>query len=229
NPRRAPEPIELNNGHVDLVPAGARLAGRHQRINYHVDLEPIEADALFFAGTPETVDLRAASIYRTEGGGYRMGGPAPQVLRYDAYSVLEDPPERALAIQPAPVLPLAARNQLLQLPPLDRRIAELARSFTANALTDAERARAVERRLRVDYGYTLELPERRVRDPLANFLFMRKKGHCEYVASAMAVMLRSLGIPARLATGFQSWIYNSVSDLWLVRASDAHSWVDAWE
>ena len=228
NPSRPPESIELNNGHVDLVPAGARLPGRRRRINYHVDLEPIEADALFFAGTPETLDLRIASIYRTEGGAYRLRRPVSEILHYDAYSVLEDPPERALAIHPAPVLPLAARNQFLQLPPLDRRIAELAHSFTANALTDAERARAIERRLRVDYGYTLELPDRRQRDPLANFLFARKKGHCEYFASAMAVMLRSLGIPARLATGFQSGIYNSVSDLWLVRASDAHSWVEAW-
>src|SRR6185369_17080850 len=46
--------------------------------------------------------------------------------------------------------------------------------------------------------------------------------------SSMAVMLRSIGIPARLATGFQSGVYNPVSDLWLVRASDAHSWVEAW-
>jgi hypothetical protein len=44
----------------------------------------------------------------------------------------------------------------------------------------------------------------------------------------MAVMLRTLGVPARLATGFQSGVYNPVSDLWLVRASDAHSWVEAW-
>ena len=65
-------------------------------------------------------------------------------------------------------------------------------------------------------------------DPLANFLFARRKGHCEYFASSMAVMLRSLGIPARLATGFQSGVYNPVSDLWLMRASDAHSWVEAW-
>src|SRR5262249_44327080 len=89
-------------------------------------------------------------------------------------------------------------------------------------------ARAIERGLRTTYGYTLQLPDRDIPDPLAYFLFTRKKGHCEYFASAMAVMLRSLGIPARLATGFQSGIYNSVSDLWLVRASDAHSWVEAW-
>jgi hypothetical protein len=94
--------------------------------------------------------------------------------------------------------------------------------------TDLERARAIERRLRADYGYTLELPDHEVADPLAYFLFTRKKGHCEYFASAMTVMLRATGIPARLATGFQSGVYNPITDFWLVRASDAHAWVEAW-
>src|SRR5476649_2496092 len=89
-------------------------------------------------------------------------------------------------------------------------------------------ARAIERHLRTAYGYTLELPDKETHDPLANFLFQRKKGYCEYFASAMAVMLRTVGIPARMATGFQSGVYNPISDLWLVRASDAHSWVEAW-
>jgi len=67
-----------------------------------------------------------------------------------------------------------------------------------------------------------------VADPLAYFLFTRKQGHCEYFASAMTVMLRTAGIPARLATGFQSGVYNPITDFWLVRASDAHAWVEAW-
>jgi hypothetical protein len=123
---------------------------------------------------------------------------------------------------------LASRELYLQLPTLDGRIAELARTFASGATGDLARARSIERHLRSDYAYTLELPDREIADPLANFLFARRKGHCEYFASSMAVMLRSLGIPARLATGFQSGVYNPVSDLWLIRASDAHSWVEAW-
>jgi len=65
-------------------------------------------------------------------------------------------------------------------------------------------------------------------DPLAFFLFHRKKGHCEYFASAMAVMLRVDGIPSRVITGFQSGIYNPISGAQLIRTSDAHSWVEAW-
>ena len=94
--------------------------------------------------------------------------------------------------------------------------------------SDDAKARAIERHLRHDYGYTLELPPETVRDPLANFLFVRKKGHCEYFASAMAVMLRTLGIPSRVVTGFQSGVFNPLTGWQVVRASDAHSWVEAW-
>jgi protein-glutamine gamma-glutamyltransferase len=225
NPSRQPEIIPVENEHVVLAPAG--LPGR--RVNYRVELEELENDTLlFFAGTPEILELRARALYRSDTASYRLGHAVPQGFHYDVYSLLDDAPESAPIRFPAPVLPLAARERYLQLPTLDGRIAELGRQFAANATGDLARARAVERHLRSDYGYVLELPDREVADPLAHFLFVRRKGHCEYFASSMAVMLRSLGIPARLATGFQSGVYNPVSGLWLVRASDAHSWVEAW-
>jgi len=91
-----------------------------------------------------------------------------------------------------------------------------------------ERARLLENYLRRTYTYTLELPKTEPDDPLSFFLFHRKKGHCEYFASAMAVMLRVVGIPSRVVTGFQSGIYNPISGSQLIRSSDAHSWVEAW-
>jgi len=225
NPDRVPETILVENEHVVLAP-GLRPPGR--RVNYHVELEAMENDTLFFAGTPETLDLRARALYRSETAGFRLGHAVPRGFRYDVWSLLDDPPETTPVRFPPLVLPLEARELSLQLPSLDSRIAELARQFAADATDDLARARAIERHLRSGYGYTLELPDREVADPLANFLFARRKGHCEYFASSMAVMLRSIGIPARLATGFQSGVYNPVSGLWLVRRSDAHSWVEAW-
>jgi transglutaminase-like putative cysteine protease len=226
NPRQTTTPIEIEHNHVELVSAERRTFG--SRVSYHVDLEPIQNDVLFFAGTPEFLDIRAHTIFRSDVGGYSLARAPAEGVRYDVSSLLEEPPERAVPLAPAPVLSLAERAQDLQLPPLDPRIAALARDFTSGTLTDLERARAIERRLRTDYRYTLELPSKETTDPLAYFLFTRRKGHCEYFASAMAVMLRTLGIPARLATGFQSGIYNDVTGLWLVRAGDAHSWVEAW-
>src|SRR5262249_41528710 len=118
--------------------------------------------------------------------------------------------------------------ELLDLPPIDPRVRQLALDWTSGAATQEERARAIEHRLRADYGYTLDLLPAAVADPLSHFLFDRKKGHCEYFASAMAVMLREIGIPSRVATGFLSGVYNPMTGWQVVRASDAHSWVEAW-
>jgi len=60
------------------------------------------------------------------------------------------------------------------------------------------------------------------------FLFVTKRGYCEYFASAMAVLLRTEPDTGRVVTGFQSGYYNDVSGSWVMRASDAHAWVEAW-
>lgn len=228
NPDESTETIRLESGHAKLTDTGLVPGARH--IGYHVEVDVTDSDALFFAGIPETLDLRLPEVLRTSTGSYRLPTPPPPGFRYDAYSRLEDPPEGSPPAGAATVMGLIDRQRYLQLPSqeLDPRIAELARTFAAGASTDLERARALERHLRTGYGYTLELPQREVQDPLAYFLFTRKKGYCEYFASAMTVMLRTLRIPSRLITGFQSGVYNPINELWIVRASDAHSWVEAW-
>jgi hypothetical protein len=116
----------------------------------------------------------------------------------------------------------------LKLPPLDTRISKLAEEITARASSNYDKAVALEQYLSTHFGYTLELPRSLPQDPLANFLFVRKKGHCEYFASSMAVMLRSLGIPSRIVTGFRGGEFNDLTGQYVVRASDAHSWVEAY-
>lgn len=224
NPERRVTNHRVDNGHLEL---GIRPG---QQRSYRVEMEELESPALFFAGTPEQIEgLPTGIVQETRTGCFRLRQLPPSGFRYDVISVLEDPPETTPPLNPPPILDLDRRDAYLALPDdTDRRIPALARSLTAGARTDLERARAMEQRLHQDYGYTLEFPKLEPADPLADFLFVRRKGHCEYFASAMAVMLRSLGIPARLATGFQTGVYNPISDLWLVRASDAHSWVEAW-
>jgi transglutaminase-like putative cysteine protease len=221
------ESISVRNGEADLLPPSGRRPG--PKLNYEISFDELSTNALFFAGTPDSVlRLRAREVLRGEGDGYRLDRIPPPGFHYEAYSLLEENPETAPPLYPPPLLPLQSRERYLSLPPLDARIAALAREWTAGLPTELERARAIERRLRRDFGYTLQLPSREVPDPLAHFLFERRKGHCEYFASAMTVMLRDIGIPARLATGFQSGLFNPITDLWLVRASDAHTWVEAW-
>jgi transglutaminase-like putative cysteine protease len=226
-----PEPVRplppASPGHFALLPSAERQPGPH--ISYDLELEPADSTALFFAGTPESLDLRDLAVLRGSSGLPRLARRPPGILRYSAYSRLEQPPELARAAYPAPSLAPDEAGRDLQLPAtLDPRIRELASHWAAGASSDLAIARAIETRLRTGYGYTLELPPARTADPLANFLFVRRRGHCEYFASAMAVMLRTLGVPARLATGFQSGVYNPLTDEWLMRASDAHAWVEAW-
>jgi len=201
-----------------------RRAGR--RINYEVQLNGIASDALFFVGTPEFLRLNLPAVIRTATGSYRLPFGASEGLRYGAYSFLEsDGPGVDKAAGPVPP---ASPLDYLQLPPLDPRIPALARHITAGQFLAQGRARALEQHLRGHYSYTTRLLSRQVPDPLAYFLFERRQGHCEYFASAMAIMLRTLGIPARVATGFQTGVLNPISGWYVVRASDAHSWVEAW-
>ena len=223
NPNPHEERIPVLHGHVEL-----QTPREGRRLNYHVRLNAVDTDALFFAGTPVRLDLPQFQVIRNETGSYRLERPPLAGFSYDVYSLLEDPPESASSPVDGAALSPVMRRDSLALPRLDPRVPELARILTAGAATDLERARALERHLRRDYAYSLELPGHAVGDPLADFLFTRKKGYCEHFATAMTVMLRTLNIPARLATGFESGTYNSISDLWVVRASDAHTWVEAW-
>jgi protein-glutamine gamma-glutamyltransferase len=240
NPHIASEKLPVQaDGSVILDSAPQRRPGR--QIEYQVQMDEMASDTLFFAGTPETIRINLHLIWRSAGGAFHVQG-APSGLNYRAYSFVEY--EDAPAILPPGKMDPVEREELVKLPPnLDPRIAALARSMAAEASqagagpgaagagpasSDDAKARAIEHGLRQNYGYTLELPSVKVRDPLSYFLFTRKKGHCEYFASAMAVMLRTLGIPSRVVTGFQSGVFNSLTGWQMVRASDAHSWVEAW-
>src|SRR5262249_6923729 len=116
----------------------------------------------------------------------------------------------------------------LRLPAVDPRVAQLAADVTAAGKNNYDRASALENYLRTRYGYTLQLPRTQPRDPIANFLFERKQGHCEYFASAMAVMLRTLDIPSRVVNGFRTDEFNDLTGNYVVRAKDAHAWVEAY-
>jgi len=196
---------------------------RGRRASYEVHLRSTGSEVLFFAGTPEFLEVRLPLLIQTAGGGYRSAEGASEGLRYGVYGCLDDGVMGGF--QP---LPAAERQQNIKLPQPDLRVVDLAKRITAGLQTDRDRARAIEQYLRTNYTYTTQLSAASTADPIAHFLIESRQGHCEYFASAMAVMLRYLGIPARVATGFQSGIYNPVSGWYLIRASDAHSWVEAW-
>ncbi len=100
----------------------------------------------------------------------------------------------------------------------------------AGAANQYEAAKAIEEYLRggeFTYSTNIPYPPSGV-DNVDYFIFQSKKGYCEYYASAMVVMLRSLGIPARMAAGYAPGTYDSVSESYVVRESSAHTWPEVY-
>lgn len=117
---------------------------------------------------------------------------------------------------------------------LDPRIAALARRIAQpegpeGSARDAwQQAIALRDHLLENYQYSLSTIARQNDIPLAEFLFEQPHGHCEYFATALAVMLRTQGIPARMATGFVAADYNPITGFYEVKGTNAHAWVHAW-
>ena len=109
-----------------------------------------------------------------------------------------------------------------------RRIRDLAGSIAAREDDPYSKAKKIERYLQVNYSYTLDIKGMESRNPVEDFLFSSREGHCEYFASAMALMLRMEGVPARVATGFIVDEKNPAGDYYVVRSQDAHAWVEAY-
>jgi transglutaminase-like putative cysteine protease len=95
------------------------------------------------------------------------------------------------------------------------------------SLTDLQKARSIERYLKSNYRYSLNINAPRGTNPILYFLFQSKTGFCEHYATAMTLMLRSAGIPARVVTGFLGGELNTYGGYIIVRQSNAHSWVEA--
>jgi transglutaminase-like putative cysteine protease len=203
------------------------ILAREHVIHYRVLMEPIGTNVFFLAPWARSVTGNYRMLASDGGGAVYNLDSQRSISRYEADSDIATaaPAELRTAGRDYPV-PIT--GQYLRLPSLDARVPQLAAQITRSATNDFDRAAAIENYLRTRFGYTLQLPQSPVKDPIANFLFERKQGHCEYFASSMAVMLRTIGIPSRVVTGFRSDEFNDLTGNYVVRAKDAHAWVEAY-
>ena len=210
-------------------------------VQFTVLLQPLASDVLFapaqvmklrgnFSGDAGTYYGSARrSTLRVDFAG-AVFNPARNYsqIRYEGVSLL--PMDRPAKARTAGTeYPEDIQSLYLQLPEkLDPRIPLLAQKITAAAGNPFDKSVVLESYLRRNFGYTLNLAGKPGADPLSHFLFVTKAGHCEYFATAMAVMLRTLGIPSREVNGFLPGEFNDLAGDYIVRASDAHSWVEAY-
>ncbi|MEP6718120.1 MAG: DUF3488 and transglutaminase-like domain-containing protein [bacterium] len=227
--KKSPEarlPVELTNDR-GLYQIGT-TESLHRLTTQTIFLEAIESPVLFAAPRPVAVQ-GDFSLVRKDGEGSVQAGR--REFARVIYKALSDTttPDVALLRRDATPYPATFDRYLEKPRAIDPRIEALANAMVVNAhaRNRYDEARAIESQLRSDYGYSLEMKASGT-DPLADFLFNVKMGHCEYFSTAMAVMLRTRGIATRVVNGFLPGEYNEAAGAYTVRQSDAHSWVEVY-
>jgi protein-glutamine gamma-glutamyltransferase len=213
--------------------SGARKFGDLSRaLRQEIFLEPLDTSALFAASRPLAFDLEHVPI--NAAGNVGRFGQNDEVrythfagLRYVAYSDPTPPSPATLAA--AGDADRRAYAAYLQIPPeITPRVRELAERITAGRKGPYAKAEAVLLYLKGSYRYTNVMQSPGLREPLDDFLFERRAGHCEYFSSAMAILLRVVGVPTRNVDGFLGGEWNEYGRYIAVRGGDAHSWVEVW-
>ncbi len=207
------------------VPSAAIDELQTQLVRQNIWLDPLDSDVLFGASTPRIVEYahtvrpRKTLVERNDEIRLDHGN----TVHYAVWSQLTPPTPEAMRASSGP-LP-AGYAAYLQLPPeITPRTRELARTITAGMTTHFDKAQAIKAWLISNLSYTLVLEDPRNQEPVDFFLFDRKKGHCEYFASAFAVLARAVGVPTRQVNGFLGGEWNEYQGYVAVRAGDAHSW-----
>lgn len=155
---------------------------------------------------------------------------APAKLKKDSIYAAESYIDYVNGHPASKVTSVDSFDQYLQLPTnISSRTLALASEVTLPTDTPLLKALSLEKHLRTKYRYTFDTVfDESDSIPLDKFLFETRQGHCEYFASAMTVMLRTLNIPARLVTGFSATNNNPLTGYYEVRGLDAHAWVEAY-
>jgi transglutaminase-like putative cysteine protease len=220
--RTQQKPIERGFFHLGTTDAPQGLTRQT------VFLEPISSNVLFAA--PRALAIQGDFPFvRVDSEGSIQSRPHDlDRIMYTVISDTSQPDPETLRRDLRPYSASEGRYQDLPVTP-DRRVADYARAtiLKAGARNRYDKAKAIETELRNNYGYSLQM-RAGGEDPLSDFLFNIRAGHCEYFSTAMAVMLRTQEIAARVVNGFLPGEYNEAAGAYTVRQSDAHSWVEVY-
>lgn len=208
-------------------PSSHPLDSPSETIRQDILLETLDTSVLFAAPFAELVSGEFLTVQADAMNGLHLPYPPSSRIRY---SVTSHVPQLVANERTAPRLayPDSIRFHYLQVPMGSEQVADLAHRVTQRAATPFEQTLAIQEHLLENYRYSLEADTATLNHPLEEFLFTRKTGYCEHYATAMVVMLRTVGIPARLVTGFLATEWNEYGGYFTVRQRDAHAWVEVY-
>ncbi len=211
----------------EMVLSEAPIPAR-KRLRQIISLEPIDTATIFYAGEPlsiSTSDFR--TVFVDQYGDLSFSFKRRSRVRYEVISALPDYQREDLKQVDWSDFPKEIRDVYLSLPEMDEEIELLAQSLMSTAENQYELCRKMEAYLSRTCYYSLDTTEIDPSQPLKSFLIDKKGGNCEFFATSMAVMLRSLGIPSRVVGGYLGGEYSPFSGRYIIRQSDAHLWVEA--
>ncbi|MDR7520981.1 MAG: DUF3488 and DUF4129 domain-containing transglutaminase family protein [Armatimonadota bacterium] len=215
-------PIEVVHKQDEVL----SYAVRTERVIQSFYIEVEQPNVVFAAPLAERLYLPTGRVWLDRYGSIRLPGTLKPGMVYSVISrTLVPDPDRLRAASGE--VPAFVRERYLALPPIPDRVRALALRLVAGEPTLYDQVAAVNQYLWTAYRYDLSIPpQRRPGDAVDYFLFEERRGYCEQFASAMVVLLRSAGIPARLVTGYTPGTLNPLTGLLEVRNSDAHAWVE---
>ncbi|MBI3595354.1 MAG: DUF3488 domain-containing protein [Nitrospirae bacterium] len=192
-------------------------------------VEPMDTLAIFALSQPVRLEGGFRSFNQDQMGNLTMQiNPGNRL----AYKIISSLPVISRQDREAKVaqIPLQSGGQTyVEYPfPHPEKLEDLARHASEGTSTLLEKASAVQQYLKNNYTYSLNVSPSKEYSPMEDFLFHQKKGYCEHFATAMVLMMRSLGIPSRLATGYSPEEWNPYGNYFKVRQSDAHAWVEVY-
>ncbi|MBL0920156.1 MAG: DUF3488 domain-containing transglutaminase family protein [Hydrogenophaga sp.] len=204
----------------------AELRPRGEPVDYEVTLEPNRRRWLFVLEAATTApELPGNPVRMTDDLQWVAQRPVSALVRYRAQSHPEfghGPLEAGPGLRPYLQLPQGFNPRTLEL------AQELQRAHGSGPEHAPTLVAAALDRLRTGgYTYTLE-PGVYGQHTADEFWFDRKRGFCEHIASAFAVLMRAMDIPTRIVTGYQGGEMNGVDGYWTVRQRDAHAWTEVW-
>jgi len=234
-PKGVPQWKEVSTGSPFTVPPPV---GEIDRVSPDLQtfyLTQAGPNLVFHAANAAEVWFPTRRLFVSPDGTIRSGSSMGAGSIYTVLSEVDTPTPAELkaagASSPIPggTLSPPVRAQSLQLPHPYRRAAALAARVTAHAPTVYAKVVALEDWIGAHTKYTTDIPPLAPgQDTVNEFLFGNRRGYCEQISTSLAVMLRTLGIPAREATGYVPGPYDPFTDLYEVQAKDAHAWVQVW-